>query len=918
MESKARLAGARNTRDHRELVTRNRHVDILEVMLAGSMHLDIQRQVFTALERAIKVMVFAMLFRKHRRKVLTRFRLLAFCNLFRCTSRNNFTAVDTRIRAQIDNPVGALDHIQVVFDNHDAIAEATQAIQAVHKLADIFKVQARRRFVKQVKRLTCTRAAQFRGNLDTLRLSPAQRCRRLSQSQVTEPHFHQQVQRLRNLRDILEKFCRIGDAQVENFRNVLALIIDFARSIIKALAAAHIASHLHTRQNMHVHDFHTRAFAGIAAAALHVETETALAVTANLTFFHAGEKIAHIIPNFGVCRWIASRRAANRCLVDFNHLVDVFETFQMIKLADRFFRIIEYAGQFAAQNLVNQRTLAGARNTRHYGQRTIQRDFDIDILEVIFGGTANFQFRCILINLLARRRNFNRLATTQISARQRSLILLKFLDGPCRNHATALYAGTRPHVNHTVRMAHGVFVVFHDNQGITLRPQMLQHPEQLIVIAGVEPDARLIKHVKHTLQAGAHGACKPDSLRFTARERGRLAVDIQVTKPHCIEERKSPADFLQDFLADSLFFFGQVNLVEKFHRLLDGPFRHFGQIMPVERDCIRRAVDSRAVAFRANANLHVLAEVENVPHVPQFLHNRDNAAFRFTRRAVQYGILLRLFELVPRRVQRKMHLVRDVAQIAATEVAKNQRTVVLLDSRDTAILDGLRLVRDNQIQIELVAFAHTLTSGATALRVVKTEESRFQFWNRNSALGASEQCALQAIFFLCISGAILARTARGQQETHQLSVGQFQSAFQRFAQTAHVLAFKRQAVNHRLDCVLLVTHQRGNIFQAVNRAVHSGTHKTVFLEFSEFLAVFTLAFLHNRRHHRNLLALVTHIQIIDNLVHRLRLNHAPAIGAMRHAQARKKQTVMVQNLDHRTHCGTRVAVHRLLVNRNRR
>ena len=77
-------------------------------------------------------------------------------------------------------------------------------------------------------------------------------------------------------------------------------------------------------------------------------------------------------------------------------------------------------------------------------------------------------------------------------------------------------------------MAHGVFVVFHDNQGIALRTQMLQHPEQFIVIAGVEPDARLVKHVKHALQAGAHGTCKPDSLRFTARKRGRLAVDGQV------------------------------------------------------------------------------------------------------------------------------------------------------------------------------------------------------------------------------------------------------------------------------------------------------------------------------------------------------------------------------------------------------
>ena len=909
MEREARLAGARNARHHSQLVARNRDVDVLEVVLAGTMHLNIQRQIFAALERTVKVVVFAMLFRKHRREIAARLGLLALCNLFRRTRRNHATTMNARIRAQVDNPVGTLDHVQVMFDNHDTVAETAQTIQTIHELADVFKVQARRRFVKQVKRLSRTRTAQLRSNFNALRLSPAERCRRLAQSEVAEAHFQQQVQRLCH-RDVLEEFRRIGDAHVENFGDVLALEINFTRRIVKALAAAHFASHLHAGQNVHVDDFHASAFARIATSALHVETETALAVPANFAFFHAREKVAHVVPNLGVRRRIASRRAANRRLVDFNHLVDILEAFQVVELSDRIFGIVEHASQFATQNLVNQSALAGARNTRHHGQSAIERNFHIDVLEVIFRRTANLEFRCILVNLLSLLGNLDCLAATQVRTRQRSLVLLEFLDGPCRNHATAFHAGTRTHVNHAVRMAHGVFVVFHDNQGVALRTQMFEHPEQLIVIAGVEPDARLIKHIKHALQAGAHCACKPDSLRLATAQGGRLAVDIQVAKPHRIQERKPSANLFQNFLADSLFLLGQVELVEELHRFLDGPFRHLGQIMAVERDRVRRAVDARAVAFGANTNLHVLAEVVDVPHIPQFLHDGDNPAFRFTRRAVQYGILLRLLEFVPRRIERKMHLVCDVAQVAAPEVAENQRAVVLLDSRDTAFLDGLRLVRDNQVQVELVTFAHALTGGAAALRVVKAEEPRFQFRNGDAALRASKQRALQAILFLPL--------ACRQQEAHQLPVSQFQRAFQRLAQTAHVLAFKRQAVNHRLNRVLLVTHERRNIFQAVNRAVHAGTHKAIFLEFGQLLAIFTLALLHNRRHHRNLLAFVAHIQIIDNLVHRLSLNHAPAIGAVRHAQARKKQAVMVQNFHHRTHRGTRVTVHRLLVNRNRR
>ena len=168
----------------------------------------------------------------------------------------------------------------------------------------------------------------------------------------------------------------------------------------------------------------------------------------------------------------------------------------------------------------------------------------------------------------------------------------------------------------------------------------------------------------------------------------------------------------------------------------------------MESHRIRCAVDSRAVAFGAHTNLHILAEVENMPHIPQFLHNRDDSAFRSAGRTVQHSILLRLFEFIPRRIQRKMHLVCNIAQITATEVAKNQIAIVFLDSRNATVLNGLRLVGDNQIQVELITLPHALTGGAAALRIVKTEESRFQFRNRNAALRACQERTLQAIFII--------------------------------------------------------------------------------------------------------------------------------------------------------------------------
>ena len=102
MEREARFSGARNTRDDREFMARNRHIDILQVMLASAMHLNIQRQIFAAFKCTIKVAIFAMLFRKYRRQIATCLRLLAFGNLLRRSRGNHLTAMNTRIRAQVD------------------------------------------------------------------------------------------------------------------------------------------------------------------------------------------------------------------------------------------------------------------------------------------------------------------------------------------------------------------------------------------------------------------------------------------------------------------------------------------------------------------------------------------------------------------------------------------------------------------------------------------------------------------------------------------------------------------------------------------------------------------------------------------------------------------------------------------------
>ena len=57
-------------------------------------------------------------------------------------------------RAEIDDPVGGLDHVQVVLDHHHGVAMIAQPVQHRQQHLDVMVVQASRRLVEDVQRTT--------------------------------------------------------------------------------------------------------------------------------------------------------------------------------------------------------------------------------------------------------------------------------------------------------------------------------------------------------------------------------------------------------------------------------------------------------------------------------------------------------------------------------------------------------------------------------------------------------------------------------------------------------------------------------------------------------------------------------------------------------------------------------------------
>src|SRR5262249_12209639 len=93
-------------------------------------------------------------------------------------------------------------------------------------------------------------------------------------------------------------------------------------------AAANFALHINVRQKVHLDLDQAAAFAILAAAAFHIETESSRVVTAHSRRRQLREQITDRPERAGVSYRIRSRRPADRALIDHDCLVDLFDTAQ--------------------------------------------------------------------------------------------------------------------------------------------------------------------------------------------------------------------------------------------------------------------------------------------------------------------------------------------------------------------------------------------------------------------------------------------------------------------------------------------------------------------------------------------------------------------------------------------------------------
>ena len=130
------------------------------------------------------------------------------------------------------------------------------------------------------------------------------------------------------------------------------------------------------------------------------------------------------------------------------------------------------------------------------------------------------------------------------------------------------------------------------------------------------------------------------------------------------------------------------------------------------------------------------------------------------------------------------------------------------------------------------------------------------------------------------------------------------------------LTRNNQAVNDRVDIVLLVPVQVDIVVEGMHDAVNAGADKPGLADLFEHRLVGALATAHHGCEHHDTTSIRERLDGVHDLLGRLSDNLAPANWAVRNTRARKQQTKIIVDLRHRAHGGTRIMGCAFLIDRN--
>jgi hypothetical protein len=433
-----------------------------------------------------------------------------------------------------------------------------------------------------------------------------------------------------------------------------------------------------------------------------------------------------------------------------------------------------------------------------------------------------------------------------------------------------------------------------------------------VVVAGMEPDRRLVEHVTHPDQPGSQARHQPNSLQLSAAERVGRTVQREIVQPEPLHEIEPGADVGNDRLGDRTIVGVELQRGEKTPGLRDRKRRDLVNGFPADANGQGLRAKPCPAAFRAPQL--AAKRIEPLPDgilgrvLVLAMENRQHAKALLPV-APQQGFQRLRLQLVQRRVPSKA---RRRHQVAKERLRFAHRRRHVAPRHDRPRRKRQRQVGRDQLRIELLLHPKPFAFRAHAVRTVETERPRFEFLEADAALRAGILGAEKAVV------PYPRRFVAGVVRDHDQPFPVPHRKLHRLGQPSSHAGPNHDPVDHRLDVMRLLMDQLRRMFDVDHLPVHPGANESRLPDRCENLAVFALATPDHRRKDHRASPFDHRRQLVDDLLRRLLPDRLVALVAANLAEPGHQQPEIVVNLRHRRHRAPRISAASPLVDRNGR
>lgn len=234
-------------------------------------------------------------------------------------------AILSAFGAEVEDPVGGFDDVEVVFDYDEGISGVAEAAEDAEEAVDVGEMEACGGLIEEVDGTAGILTGEFGAEFHSLGLAAGEGCGGLSEAEVPEADFVHCFEFTGDLGDLGEEIEGFGDGQVEDVGDIFSFPADFEGFLVIAAAVAQFTRDVDVGEEGHFDFPDAVALTGFAAAALDIEAEAAWGVAAQLSGWEGSEEGTDGGKGVGIGCGVGAWGSADGGLIDDDGVIDAGE-----------------------------------------------------------------------------------------------------------------------------------------------------------------------------------------------------------------------------------------------------------------------------------------------------------------------------------------------------------------------------------------------------------------------------------------------------------------------------------------------------------------------------------------------------------------------------------------------------------------